>query len=306
MDAFERRFQKEEKEAIKKGLIQDNDVFQTARIKRIMMENLVQNEELDFLVKYFNRLFLYSFNANDIAFEYLKKHFEELREKDRKKIILQIIRKINKSFFTDADELLAEFFERSLGEKGLTVFDLRELNSGGFSTVYEAGDTLIKIADERACQEIVDNSRILYPSFKGLIGDKFIEITRKIDAKRDASDEEIFKIYSELRDQGVIWFDPKKENIGRLSQDDLDYQRINCELKYQNGIIKNKKASVKKFQSGDSVIIDLDHIVFEDDTDRINYIIGHLSCFLFEKVKVLEEDYNKEFQRTNKKSCLPW
>ena len=306
MDAFERRFQQEYKNAQKKKLIDDNDAFQDSKVKKIMIENLVQEDDLDFVVKYFRKLLFYSFNDNVAAMQFIKKHINDLSKKQVEEILFLIMQRINQGISEETTLMMIDFLAKTLKEKNLTIFDLKKLNYGGFSTVYEAGETIIKVGNHRACSKIADNSRILYPSFKGFVGSQFLEVTKKIETNPDATNEEILKIYSELRDQGVIWFDPKANNVGILSKDDLAYQKDNSETKYENGIIENEKVTSKELSSGDNVIIDLDHLVFEDDKEQIKYIRGHLSYILFERVKSFERDYNSSRQRTNKKSCPFW
>ena len=53
---------------------------------------------------------------------------------------------------------------------------------------------------------------------------------------------------------------------------------------------------MKELQAGDLVIIDLDHIVFQEDQDTINAIKRDLDETLIARVELFEKRYQEEKQ----------
>lgn len=89
------------------------------------------------------------------------------------------------------------------------------------------------------------------------------------DEKREYWEKELYKLWLELRKDGIIWTDPKIENIGILKK---------ANKVYRNSTIKNSsivedtdyvadeavgftgKREKKILDAGEVVVIDLDHI----------------------------------------------
>ena len=81
-------------------------------------------------------------------------------------------------------------------------------------------------------------------------------------------DEELYRIYKELRDDGILWIDCKKENVGRLLKENkTNYCDIRGnELRPEDKAIGfyGKKTN-RVLSKGELVIIDTDYLITRED-----------------------------------------
>ena len=166
--------------------------------------------------------------------------------------------------------------------------------SGAYSTVYQIGDKVIKIGRKRGVFTKINNKRFLQPLYRDEVLDKnesdflfCIEITEKVDTD-NITKEDVYQIYKELRDQGLIWTDCKEDNLGRLLKDNKVYFRgIDKVDKVATGYLNDIDEILKK---GDLVIIDNDYIYNEEEYFKNNYLAP--SEYFDEFEKRYRSEYN--------------
>ena len=75
-----------------------------------------------------------------------------------------------------------------------------------------------------------------------------------------------YLIYKELRDDGIIWLDAKKENLGRLEKDNISHFSKPLYVKNETvGYISETLKQDTPLQKGELVIIDTDFLFREED-----------------------------------------
>lgn len=89
-----------------------------------------------------------------------------------------------------------------------------------------------------------------------------------VDTNIEVSEEELYSLYKEVRDRGIILADIKLDNVGRLLKDNNRYW--NKELgksKRAVGYIEDEDFSTNDevLKAGELVIIDSDYIYYEND-----------------------------------------
>ena len=100
--------------------------------------------------------------------------------------------------------------------------DIEKTGKGGFSLVYAIGDQVLKIGKPRGKFQIPNHKRILQPFYRGNFandkGEDFacIEISDKIETLDESQGIDLYEIYKELRESGIVWSDIKLKNLGRL------------------------------------------------------------------------------------------
>lgn len=149
---------------------------------------------------------------------------------------------------------------------------LEYIGTGTLANVYKLGNKVIKFGKNRLTDKIPYHRRILQPLIrrKVLSGfrDLYIEISEYIQPDNLITDEDAYLIYKELRDDGIIWLDAKRENLGRLEKDNIAHF---CEPLYVKnetvGYIPETLRQDKPLQKGDLVIIDTDFLFREKDFD---------------------------------------
>lgn len=166
------------------------------------------------------------------------------------------------------------------------LIDINYLSSGSYSTVYEVGNQVLKIGGPRETYEIPNHTRILQPLTRtNFIDEKdnsifaCIEIAEKVERldkglgmaeyieAEQAKKEDLYEIYKELRQEGIIWTDVRLKNIGRIHNTNtaekvLNGENINVS---HNSVGFTDEIKGKEIVSGDFVIIDTDYIYNEDN-----------------------------------------
>ena len=169
---------------------------------------------------------------------------------------------------------------------------------GSYSNVYKIGEKIIKIgAHQRTTEEIPYHKRILQPLLRRSVKDddgtpdgKFLfhmEASEEVDTERHIPIDEVYKVYKELRDDGIIWTDPKADNLGRLKKDNVvHFEGIEEVDSASVGFAVDIPKDREILKKGELVIIDTDFLYREGDP---NIVIGNEHHY-----KYYEERYQKE------------
>ncbi len=194
-------------------------------------------------------------------------------------------------------KLLEELFEH---EK-IGVADIEYAGAGFYSFNIKIGNYILKLADTvfEDRNNIPNDKRILKPIIrqqnnqqnKQEVAYIFLEIQNLVEANwyEGLSDEEIkeqlYMIYSELRDRKIRWTDIKPENVGRLlrpNKENFKIETLNEKGEVEKKEIKSDNYAVgftgeepdEILGPGELVIIDIDYIYKEDeyyDTPKKSY-----------------------------------
>ncbi len=90
---------------------------------------------------------------------------------------------------------------------------------------------------------------------------------------------------------GIIWLDPTTCNLSRISKEVLNNnikKRLDDNLP---GIIKNPDSDINTLEENDIVIIDLDHIFYEHEIDKMNAARNDFSEYLLGILDLYEKKY---------------
>lgn len=157
--------------------------------------------------------------------------------------------------------------------------DVENVGEGVYSKNYKIGDKVLKIGAPRETYFIPNHRRILQPlarinltnSNHKSIGT--IELTSEENASKEALDkiteEDLYRIYKELRDDGIVWGDPKKDNLAILKRKNIPM--LNGKPFYVNPSsvgFKNDLNGVRPLDKGDIVIIDTDYLYREEQKNK--------------------------------------
>lgn len=270
---------------------------------------LVDNDDLKYIIKNFDELckqFRCDHDNFSIILNYLKMNTYRIKDKNfleklkNSLIYNHIIYEYERLNVTDDDVDRVRFLLNKLAEdEGVDFFDLREIGHGSYSTVYRLGNKVVKVGKSRVTK-IIDNSRILIPDQMIRIGGNVIEINDYVKDVRTATIEEVYKVYKELRNQGIVWMDPWFSNLGRLDSRVIKSQKEKAKNRRNLPfIVENRKFKYRELKFHDYVIVDLDHFVDEDDKKTIKWLeSGVMDEFRIEARKDFEHRYRLE----NKKS----
>lgn len=168
--------------------------------------------------------------------------------------------------------------------------DVENVGEGVYSKNYKIGDKVLKIGAPRETYFIPNHRRILQPlarinltnSNHKSIGT--IELTSEENASKEALDkiteEDLYRIYKELRDDGIVWGDPKKDNLAILKRKNIPM--LNGKPFYVDPSsvgFKNDLNGVKPLDKGDIVIIDTDYLYRQEQKNKKGNINSYVLAF---------------------------
>lgn len=192
-------------------------------------------------------------------------------------------------------KMLEIFYKEIMDRQDIDIKDIDILRGGQFNTPYRIGQFILKIGDTRETKIIPYHRRILQPLVRQNTNPNgennfYIEIQNVVEANwyKDMTEEqiqeELYKIYKEMRRDGVVWTDIKKENIGRLIKpnkinyytetlegnvdDEKTLRIVTKELEVSDeavGIVDRKEE--KCLGPGELVILDSDFVYKVEDID---------------------------------------
>lgn len=226
---------------------------------------------------------------------------------DNPDLILNEIARFNRSITSSTIEkekympFLKQVVDELLENENANYHDIEYLDSGFYSNVYKIGDKVLKIGSERKAFNISNSRYFLKPIYRqnvrSLDANKVlfcIEITECVNTD-NITEEDVYTVYKELRDQGLIWTDCKRSNLGRLKKDNRIYfDGITKVSKNSTGYLDDNNEVLKK---GELVIIDNDYIfpegAFFDMYDEGDEDVS----MMFDVFKKYENRYNREKMR---------
>ena len=213
--------------------------------------------------------------------------------------------------------VLQKIIQELIENEGVRPSQIELIGSGGYSTVYGIGDKVLKIGNVSQQYAIKKNHpRLLQPLIRrtDIIENKYVEVSEKCDMSQEIEYEELYKIYEELRDVGLIWTDAKTSNVGILKKPNKAYfKRIGTTKEDGNiewgsaeltgiaqGIGNENDEMIKAnpYVENYYVIVDSDYIYAEDDK-RINWPKGGTYSRTFEERYQKEHAKSKNYEKEN-------
>ena len=259
------------------------------------INKLIDNDEFDYIIKYFKDMISGFYIITDKLLDYLKENLYRINKDDLNTIYQILCSVMSKNKRSNKDELI-RFLLNTAERENATLFDFHCINEGGFSNVFKLNDTIVKIGKPRFCNEIVDNSRIFLPRYKGFVGSDFIEVTDYINDESKVTSEDAYSIYSELRDQRVLWLDPTCKNIKRITDNLLEAQEERKFRLKELGVLENKYKLNRELKAGDYVIVDLDHMIFNCDRYKDLKKLDERGNLIVSIEKDFDRRYCKEYR----------
>lgn len=129
----------------------------------------------------------------------------------------------------DVEDLLFLFLKDLLEKEGKTPSQIETKESGAYLSVWQIGTKMLKLGRAREKYHIPGSSRrFLLPLVRHNLdmyeidGTRFpahLEIVEAVDVHSTITAEELYEVYRELREDGMIWTDAKSANVGRLLRD---------------------------------------------------------------------------------------
>lgn len=175
---------------------------------------------------------------------------------------------------------LSLIIDELLQSENKRLIDINKVGAGAYSTVFSVGDKILKVGKPRKTYEIPNSRRILQPmlrtNFRRDNGTFFatIEVSNSVNTKLKAeerTDEKLYALYKELRDEGVVWGDVKWENVGKLKDKNIPVLNGEEYSSAPNAIGFETKNEGAPLEMGELVVIDTDYM-FREGSKNIEFI----------------------------------
>ena len=209
----------------------------------------------------------------------------------------------DKEFYS---KTLSIMIDELLQSENCRYADISFFKKGGYSQVFQIGDKVLKIGRPREIYKIPNHRRLLQPLTRTNLLDRqdnpkaCVEIQEAVSLEEKISKKELYLIYKELRDDGIIWTDARQSNVGKLKGENVP--KLNGEKMdvAPNSVGFSDEKNGNDLTSGDWVIIDSDFIYRENDPD-LEWSMTGLSeeferKYQSEKAKKVSEEYMKRHQ----------
>ena len=152
----------------------------------------------------------------------------------------------------------------------MSFVDIEKIGSGCYTNVYKVGHKIFKIGTPRETAVIPNHKRILQPLLRRSLPERgypcaFIEIAEEVKTGLGYQDYKLlYNLYKELRDDGIIWGDPKLENVGWLKRENIPMlhgEILNVDTK---SLGFKQSLRCNPLNKGELVILDTDYIYEEN------------------------------------------
>lgn len=262
------------------------------------------NNNFDILKKYMK----YILRNTQFIFD-AKKNIYGTKDKNLKKVYNDIIdgnpsiiinSMINNSLKINSKEenvndFISILIEELLKEEKKQYHDIKLKGTGAFSFVYLIGNKVLKIGKQRDTFKIPNHRRFLQPLYRDEIRKLddsgvllCVEITERVSTT-NIKEKDMYIVYKDLRDSGLIWLDVKSKNVGKLLKDNRIYHStIDYVDKASTGYLTDNNEILKK---GEPVLIDVDYVY---DYDKFIKKGGERIINQFYLLKKFEEKYQRE------------
>ena len=211
----------------------------------------------------------------------------------------------------DSVETVSMVIKELLNKQMINVSDIKPIGEGGYSKVFKVGDKVVKIGKPPMTYNIQKKSkRFLEPLLRynfpisrnsGESGQINVTVTEFCNTRENIPEEDVYQIYKELRDEGLVWTDCKASNLGVLNKDNVVHFSNNTHSKDNNGEEKGfnvyhanvgyvEDKDVEVLKAGNLVLTDLDYVYNESDYEKGKYIVPGGGTLFFE----FEKRYQKE------------
>lgn len=192
----------------------------------------------------------------------------------------------------------------TLDETHTDYTDIRYLDEGVFSQVYQIGDKVLKIGSELHKYRIPNHRRLLQPLIRtnytledGKVFSSFqlFPLGNTYFSSEEKTDDKLYEVYKDCRKDGIILLDIKWKNLCKLLSDNVTTWKGKRVKISPDSVGLEGEAKGSPLKSGNIVYDDLDLIYRENDPD-IPWVKMSDEC------KKLEQRYQNELREIQIKS----
>lgn len=208
----------------------------------------------------------------------------------------------NEGYIVQNYEVVRIMLDELLQSENQRLIDITQVEQGGFSTVYQIKDKIIKIGKKRINSRIPMHRRLIQPLVRLDLDDSCIEVQNKAEISYDLDWwTKLYPIFCEMLDEGIIWGDPKSENVGVLLEDNvvtLNGNIIQVSPESINYDVREDFNMPDPLKAGELAIIDTDYVFYESERNFGQNFMTYLAKEFYKLYKAQHPDrYDKNGKR---------
>ena len=270
----------------------------------------LSDEETEFLKN--NVLDFASSTNNLLSLRKLVKYDKECLNKLNNYIdnnSLQLAKSIVIESFPDKDkidvdelgELVNLIIKDIVDSEKCNVSDIKFITRGGYSTVFQINDEILKIGKNRGTEKFNNNPYVIAPLLRKRMKtesfDIFMEVTERCDTDTSKiTYDDLYELYKNLRDIGLVWTDIRITNVGILLKDNVIHWKDEISPSDRVLNLGEKRGKDIVLKAGSLVILDADYIFDENSSVILETTNGSEFRYEFEKRYRFEKE-NRSMKR---------
>ena len=143
---------------------------------------------------------------------------------NKEKLLCLLLENLHQEYSDNVCDVLYLITEEICKNENCELSDISLLSKGSYSSVFGIGHKVMKLSKDRASIDFPNNPYIVKPLLRRFLDENlFIEVTEKVNTNIKISNQELYNLYVELRDSGLVWTDVNKRNVGVLEKDNIIY-----------------------------------------------------------------------------------
>lgn len=200
----------------------------------------------------------------------------------------------NEDYIVQNYEVVRIMLDEMLQSENQSLIDITQVGRGGSSSVYQIKDKIIKIGEKRANHRIPMHRRLIQPLVRLDLDDSCIEVQNKAEISYDLDWwTDLYPIFCEMLDEGIIWGDPKSENVGVLLEDNvvtLNGNIIQVSPESINYDVREDYEIPEPLKAGELAIIDTDYVFYESERNYGQNFMTYLAKEFYKAYKAQHPD----------------
>lgn len=227
-------------------------------------------------------------------------YYKNERNRYMEKMMLEFLKEV--LMYEESDLLNSDFYsfykcirdDLILKARNQNLDDKMHYIGEGYSVIcYQIGDNIMTIGryknhninlkpDERFLNLKLNRS---FPTNNIYREPITIQVMDRVNTKKISNDD-VYYLYRHFREKGIVWLDPKNDNVGRLIKPNQNpYPGITKEGRDYLGILE---CTSKEYNKGELVVFDIDGFIPEEELEKLAWAI---------KDSVLLKKYETRYQK---------
>lgn len=252
------------------------EMFAFSEYEKEFISKLIDRNELKYILNNIYEIIRDSDSLKDNLLSYLKSNINNITSKNYSCIedaitrsILGYSSNIREDDLISLRNILTDVSKR----ENASLLDIRRVGYLANSKSYKIGNKVVKIGFQHYSDDNFVSNRFIMPYYNGFVGRNYVNISDYLVPAKDVSDEEVYSVYKDLRNQGIVWLYPDKSDLAR----------INKYIAYKNGLKEN-----------DLVVINANNLAYDHDLERISDYDFLLEGHILERRKEFDIRYNSK------------